>query len=129
MAVPLVPRARRGWGLRRPLRTLVPALATAGLVAALAWSYVQPIRPGWSRFQWPPWTKDVGADIREADHGRRSFPLAAGQEAHEAEQTLAAIDSISSPATASSSGPTTSSFYDDTYLYRLTSSPPPTTSR
>ena len=125
VAVPLVPYALvavAGPGWRRPLRTLVPALATAGLVAALAWSYVQPIRPGYGRaFQWPPWTKDVGADIREADHGSRSFPLSTGQEAHEAEQTLAAIDSISEPGDRLFVGPDDLrlTFYDDTYLYHL----------
>ena len=125
VAVPLVPYALvavagRGWS--RPLRSLVPAAAVAALVAALAWSYVQPIRPGYGRaFQWPPWAKDVGADIREADHGSRSFPLSSGQEADEAEQTLAAVDSVSEPGDRLFVGPDDLrlTFYDDTYLYHL----------
>jgi hypothetical protein len=125
IAVPLVPYALtavagRGW--MTPVRSVAPALLTAAFVAALAWSFVQPIKPGYGRaLQWPPWAKDVGADIREANHGSRSFPLSTGQEAHEAEQTLAVIDRISEPGDRIVVGPDDLrvTFYDDTYLYHL----------
>ena len=83
---------------------------------------MQPIRPGYGRaFQWPPWATDVGADIREADHDGRSFPLSTGQEADEAEQTLAVVDSVSEPGDRLFVGPDDLrlTFYDDTYLYHL----------
>ena len=125
VAIPLVPYALvavAGERRQRPLRSVLPAAATAALVAALAWSYVEPIRPGYGRaFQWPPWAKDVGADIREANHGSRSFPLSTGQEARDAEQTLAAVDSVSEPGDRLFVGPDDLrlTFYDDTYLYHL----------
>ncbi|HYU59542.1 MAG TPA: hypothetical protein VEK39_02175 [Solirubrobacterales bacterium] len=125
VAVPVVPYALiavAGPRLRVRLRSLVPAAATAVIVAALAWSYVEPIKPGYGRaFQWPPWAEDVGADIREANHGSRSFPLSTGQEAHEAEETLAVIDRITDPGDRIVVGPDDLrlTFYDDTYLYHL----------
>jgi hypothetical protein len=88
----------------------------------LAWTYVQPIKPGYGRaFQWPPWAKDAGADIREANHDSRSFPLSTGQEAHEAEQTVAAVNRISEPGDRLFVGPDDLrvTFYVDTYLYHL----------
>ena len=125
VAVPLLPYAvatalGREW--TRPLRSLLPAAGCALLVAALAWSYVQPIRPGYGRaFQWPPWAEDVGADLRAVERGSRSFPLSTEQEADEAAQTLAAIDRIAEPGDRIVVGPDDLSvtFYDDTYLYHL----------
>jgi hypothetical protein len=125
VAVPLLPyviatAAGREW--TRPLRSLVPAAGVAVLVAALAWSYVQPIRPGYGRaFQWPPWAEDVGADVRSVERGSRSFPLSTEQEADEAAQTLAVIDSIAEPGDSIvvGSDDLLRTFYSDTYLYHL----------
>ena len=125
VAVPLLPYAiatvaGREW--TRPLRSLVPAAGVAVLVAALAWSYVQPIRPGYGRaFQWPPWAEDVGADVRSVERGSRSFPLSTEQEAVEAAQTLEVIDSIAEPGDriVVGSDDLLRTFYNDTYLYHL----------
>ena len=125
VAVALVPYAicavaGRDW--MRPPRSLVPIAGTALMVAALGWSYVQPIRPAYGRaFQFPPWAKDVGADVRDVDRGSRSFPLSTGQEADEAAATLAVIDDITDPGDTVVVGPDDlrRTFYNDTYLYHL----------
>ena len=125
VAVPLLPyaiatAAGRGW--TRPLRSLVPAAGVAILVAVLAWSYVQPIRPGYGRaFQFPPWAEDVGADVRSVERGSRSFPLSTEQEAVEAAQTIDVIDSIAETGDSIvvGSDDLLRTFYNDTYLYHL----------
>ena len=125
VAVPLLPYAiatalGREW--TRPLRSLLPAVGCAALLAGLGWSYVQPIKPGYGRaFQWPPWAEDVGADLRSVEHDGRSFPLSTEQEADEAAETLAVIDEVSEPGDRIVVGPDdlAFTFYDDTYLYHL----------
>jgi hypothetical protein len=125
VAVPLLPYAFiavAGERWTAPLRSVVPAAVTAALVAVLAWSYVQPIRPAYGRaLQFPPWAEDVGADVRDVERGSRSFPLSTGQEAEEAAETLAVIDELTEPGDrlVVGSDDLIRTFYNDTYLYHL----------
>jgi hypothetical protein len=125
VAIPLLPyaiAATMGRDWTRPVRSLAPVAAVAVLVAALAWTYVQPMKNGYGRAkQWPPWAKDAGADLRSADYGSRSFPLSTEQEAVEAVQTAEAIDAVTEPGDSLvvGSDDLTQTFYNDTYLYHL----------
>jgi hypothetical protein len=125
VAVPLLAYALAAVAGNRwmaPARSLVPAAATAVLVAVLAWSYVEPIRPAYGRaLQLPPWAEDVGADVRDVERGSRSFPLSTGQEAEEAAATLAVIDELTDPGDrlVVGSDDLIRTFYNDTYLYHL----------
>lgn len=123
VALPLLPLAFvTSAGRNRPWLGASGALASAVVVVAMTWNYVQPMFPSYERSKLVVrGVQDTLRDSARAQVGSRSFPLATADEAREAEQTVAAVEQYAQPGDRIVVGPQDlrQTIYADTYLYHL----------